>query len=281
MKRAMRIASVIASAAVALLLSVLFTGPSAQASGTAGTAAVSVIHGIPGTPVNVFVNGKSTLSDFKPGTVAGPLDLPAGSYRITVFAASNKKGTGTPVITARASVAAGKNYSLVAHLTESGRPTITPYVNDTSPVAAGKARLVVRHDAAAPTVDVRANGEIAFAGLSNPDQAGADLAAGSIKADVVLAGTDTIAIGPADLALREGTATIVYAVGSAEDKTLGLVTQTIRGLHSAPSGIPAGSGGLLDAGPGTAGWVWTASVVGMLTMLAGGAGLVRVRQNAR
>ena len=55
------------------------------------------MHGIPNTPVNVFVNGKSTIKDFKPGSVAGPLQLPAGSYKVTVFPASNTNGTGTPV----------------------------------------------------------------------------------------------------------------------------------------------------------------------------------------
>jgi uncharacterized protein DUF4397 len=272
-------ALVVASAGAAVLLGSVLTG--GAAAHAAGTAQVSVVHGIPKTPVNVFVNGKSTLANFRPGTVAGPLSLPAGTYKITVFAASNTKGTGTPVISARATVEGGKNYSLVAHLTAGGKPTITPYVNDTSTVAAGKARIIVRHDAAAPAVDVRANGAVAFAGLKNPKQAQADLAAGSVKADVVLAGTDTVAIGPATLDLKEGSATIVYAIGSASDKTLGLVTQTIGGLHSAPTGVPAGTGGRLDAGHGTPGWVWAASVAGVLVMLAGARGASRAVRTAR
>jgi hypothetical protein len=252
------------------------TGP-AQA---ADTAAVSVVHGIPNTPVNVFVNGKSTIKDFKPGSVAGPLQLPAGSYKVTVFPASNTNGTGTPVIQATAAVDAGKNYTLVAHLTTGGKPTLTPYVNDVSTVAAGQARLVVRHDAAAPAVDVRANGKVAFRGLTNPKQSAADLPAGSIKADVVLAGTSTVAIGPATLDLAEGSSTIVYAIGSADDKTLGLVTQSITGLHSAPGGVPAGSGGLLDAQPAMPGWAWTIVFAGMLAATAGATVLVRTARRA-
>jgi hypothetical protein len=261
----------------ALLGSTLLgTGP-AQA---ADTAAVSVVHGIPNTPVNVFVNGKSTLKNFKPGSVAGPLDLPAGSYTVTVFPASNTNGTGTPVIKATASVNAGKNYTLVAHLTTDGKPTLTPYVNDTSMVGAGKARLVVRHDAAAPAVDVRANGKVAFGGLTNPKEAAADLPAGSIKADVVLAGSSTVAIGPATLNLGEGSSTIVYAIGSAKDKTLALVTQTISGLHSAPGGVPAGTGGLLDAQPGMPGWAWAAVLAGLLATSAGVTTLLRTPRRA-
>ena len=85
-------------------------------------------------------------------------------------------------------------------------------------------------------------------GLTNPQQQVLNLPAGTVRADVVLAGTSTVVIGPADVDLTEGTATIVYAVGSAEQKTLGLVVQTISGLHSSPGGVPAGTGGLADDG---------------------------------
>lgn len=250
------------------------------AAGAAETAQVSVVHGIPNTPVNVFVDGKSALAGFKPGTVAGPLALPAGSHTVTIFPASNTNGTGTPVIKASASIEAGRNYSLVAHLTADGKPTLTPFANDVSTVAAGQARLVVRHTAAAPAVDVRANGKVAFADLTNPNEAKADLPAGTISADVVLAGTSNVALGPADLDLKEGTSTIVYATGSATDKTLALVPQTISGLHSAPGGVPAGSGGLADRDAGTPGWAWAAVAGFLLVALSGGAGLYRTARRS-
>ena len=266
MKRLLAAVGVAATVAASALL----WGGSASASAeAAGTASVSVVHGIPNTPVNVFVNGKSTLADFKPLTVAGPLQLPPGTYDVTVFPASDTAGTGTPVIEASATVAAGDNVTLVAHLTAAGKPTITPYVNDVSSIAAGKARLVVRHDAAAPAVDVRANGAVAFPGLVNPKEASADLAAGTIKADVVLAGTSTVAIGPADLNLAEGTETIVYAVGSAADKTLGLVVQTMSGMDSAPGGVPAGTGGQSAAAFDQPGWVAAIAALGVAVALTG------------
>ena len=52
-------------------------------------------------------------------------------------------------------------------------------------------------------VDVRANGDVAFPGLTNPKEAKADLPAGTITADVTLAGTDTVANGPADVELTD------------------------------------------------------------------------------
>ena len=146
-----------------------------------------------------------------------------------------------------AEVPGGANISLVAHLDRGRRADASRRSSTTSAkVAAGKARLIVRHTAAAPAVDVRAGGKPVFEDLTNPKEAKADVAAGTVSADVVLAGTDTVVLGPADLDLSEGTATIVYAIGSAEDKTLDLVAQTINGLHSAPGGVPSGTGGLAD-----------------------------------
>ncbi len=262
------------TATLALSTGLLVTSASAQA---ADMATVSVVHGIPDTPVNVFVNGKATLKDFKPGTVAGPLELASGTYKITVFPASDTAGTGKPVISASATLEAGQNVSLVAHLDAGGAPTLTAFVNDTSAIAAGDARLVVRHTAAAPAVDVRADGKVAFANLTNPQQAMADLPAGSIKADVVLAGTSTVVIGPATLPLPEGADTIVYAIGSASDKNLSLVVQTITGLGGAPSGMPAGTGGTANAVAGEPTPLWLLSIAGLgiTLLLVGGVATVR------
>lgn len=249
------------------------TSPAYAASST-----VSVVHGIPDTPVDVYVNGKKTLDNFKPGDVTGPLTLPAGEYDLALTK------PGEPVDKAilavnDAKVPGGANISLAAHLSADGKPEITPFVNDVSKVGAGKARLIVRHTAAAPAVDVRANGTPVFENLTNPKEAKADVAAGTVKADVVLAGTDTVAIGPADLNLKEGTATIVYAIGSAENKNLTLVAQTISGLHSAPGGVPSGTGG--QAGTGLGIWWYALSGAGMLLLVGGGARAVTARAARR
>src|SRR6478752_6438070 len=206
----------------------------------ADTAEVYVVHGIPGLPVDVYVNGALTLDDFQPETVAGPLDLPAGSYAIAITAA-DAADASAPLLSATADVAGGNSYSLVAHLTADGTPTITPYANDITTISAGQTRLIVRHDAAAPAVDVRAGGTVVLAGVTNPAEGVLNIPAGTVDADVVLAGTDTVALGPASLDLAEGSATFVHAVGSATDGTLALVSFVIPGLHSAPGTGPADS----------------------------------------
>lgn len=263
--------------AAALIAGLLIAGSSlAFGAGTAtaatGDASVTVIHGIPNTPVDVYVDDPTAtnapaLDNFLPGTVTDPIALPAGVHQVTIFA----HGTTTnPVINDSETLPANANVSLIANLNAAGDPVLSPFVNDVSKIPSGKARLVVRHTAAAPAVDVRANEAVVFANLTNGQQASAVLAPGTVQADVVLTGTSTVAIGPAALTLKAGTETIVYAIGSATaaPSTLGLVVQSISGLAAAaPAPAPApgaevNTGGVVQSNASAAPW------------LAGGAGFV-------
>jgi hypothetical protein len=109
-------------------------------------------------------------------------------------------------------------------------------------MAAGESRLIVRHIAAAPAVDVLADGTVIFADVTNPNEGAVVVPAGDYEAAVNLAGTDTTVLGPAPLMLDEGTVTIAYAWGSAEQENLALATQVITDLSTGPEGVPAGGG---------------------------------------
>jgi hypothetical protein len=215
------------------------------------TGTVFVVHGIPDTPVDVYVDGERALDDFQPGTSAGPVSLPAGPHAVAVFPADAEDDSGEPLLEADAELPAGANVTLAAHLTADGEPTLTPFVNDVSDVPAGQARVVVRHTAAAPAVDVLAGGTAVVSGLENPREEALEVPAGTLPAAVAAAGTTDPLIGPADLELGEGTATFVHAVGSLEDDTLDLVVFTVEGLSSPPSAIPSGapSGAPSDPAP--------------------------------
>jgi hypothetical protein len=245
----------ILAAAVAVLLAA-----AAPANAQEGTR-IHLIHGIPDTPVDVEVNGENVIEGFQFGDTE---DLSALAGQ--TLAGVRVKAAGTDEVAIDAGdleLPAEGNVTAIAHLDAEGSPTLTVFNNDTAPVGAGQGRLVVRHTAAAPAVDVRANGAVAFANLSNPNEAQADLPAGTISADVVPAGaTEPVVIGPADLPVAEGASLIVYAVGSLDGGTLQTLTETIDGLGSAPdavnagnSPVPADSGSplpwLLAAGLGT------------------------------
>src|SRR6185437_6955025 len=99
----------------------------------------------------------------------------------------------------------------------------SPFVDGVSSVEAGKARLVVRHTAAAPAVDVLAGGKPVVQGLANGQQKALEVPAGSVSAAVAAAGTTDPVIGPADVNLQEGTATFVHAIGKLDGGKLSLV----------------------------------------------------------
>lgn len=252
------------------------------AVGTAGaqtaTGTVTVIHGVPGLTVDVYVNGELTLEGFAPNTVTDPLELPEGDYDIEVFGEGADPEADDPAITGSATLPAGANASIIAHLSAEGAPMLSVFVNDTSTIASGEARLVVRHTAAAPAVDVLANDDVLFANLANPNEEMADVPAGSYAAAVAAAGTTDPVIGPTELMLDAGNAYFVYAIGSLEDETLGVLTQTISGLGSqetaAPS-VPAAGFGPTEE-PAT--WTWLAAGLGALGVaLLGGSAAAGAR----
>ena len=86
--------------------------------------------------------------------------------------------------------------------------------------------------------------------------------------------SEPVVIGPADLAIADGTSLIVYAVGSLEGDTLGVLTETITGLGSNPSRVDTGNSPI-DDGSNTGLWIAIAAAVGLAT---GGTLLVRARR---
>lgn len=125
----------------------LAAGASAPAMAVdSGKSDLSVLHGVPGLTVDVYVNGVNTLDDSAP--VLGPIDI---------------------------TLAADMSYTAVAHLDAAAAPTVSLFTNDISATAAGEGRLTVRHVAAAPAVDILADGSAVFTSLENPDEVMADL----------------------------------------------------------------------------------------------------------
>jgi hypothetical protein len=269
----------VAAAALALPLGAVALATPAFADGHDAT--VSVLHAIPAGAgadvVDVYAGDTLLIDDFTPGSLE-TLTVPAGTYDLAVFADGEGPGNGAAVLEAAGvEVPAGANATVTANLSADGSPALNVFVNDTSAIAAGETRLTVRHIAAAPAVDITADGGVLFADLTNPNEAVGDVPAGSYEAAVVLAGTDTVVLGPADLDLAEGTNTIVYAWGSAEAGNLALAVQTIDGLGSAPAGVPAGGGSTAAGGliP-----MWSIALMVLAAVIAAGAGMrVAVARN--
>lgn len=214
--------------AVAALLTVGLAAPAEAAPRFPGnTAEVSVLHAVPNTPVDVYLDHKRILNDFKPGTLAGPLNVKAGTHTVTITAATAKNDSKPVIGPAKLTFHAKRSYTVAAHLTPAGAPTASLYLNTIKKTPKGDGRIIVRHTAAAPAVDILANGAVAMKNLKNPHQSKADLPAGTYSVAVALAGTTAPVIGPADVTVKKNTDTIVYAWGSAAQGNLTVAVQTV------------------------------------------------------
>jgi hypothetical protein len=247
------------------------------ASAATGDASLSVFHAVPKVTVDVYLDGKRALDDFTPGMMAGPLSVPAGSHTIAITAGDAADASKPLIGPITVDLAAGGNYTAVAHDKTDGTPTATLFTNDVSRIPAGQGRLIVRHVAAAPAVDVLAGGKAVISGLTNPNEKALVLPAGTVSASVAAAGTTAPVIGPADVAVADGADTIVYAWGSLTDKDLALATQTISGLGTGPGGVPAGNAGLVASNaPMNQGWI-AGGIGGLAVLVAVAAVTIRRR----
>lgn len=228
---------------VALAATLAVLGAGTAAAQTSG-ADVTVVHGVPGLTVDVYVNGNLTLEDFEFGDMAGPLSLPAGSYDVAITAADDT--IDNAVLTQDGiAVTDGLNASIIAHLQEDGSPTISVFVNDTAAIDAGNGRLTVRHTAEAPAVDILlADGTALFTNVTNPNEGTVDVPAAAYDVEIAPtgAGVSASVFSAPGTEVPEGTNRIVYAVGSLAGGTFTLMVQDVTGLGSAPAAVNTGSG---------------------------------------
>lgn len=219
--------ALVATAAVCLI-------PASAAAQDAAT--VTLIHGIPGATVDVVVDGEVVIAGFEPGSTQ---DLSAFAGQTLVNLEVRAAGTEDVVIgpVAEFPVPDAGNWSVVAHLDADGNPTVTPFENNTEATAAGEGRLIVRHTAAAPAVDLVVGDSRPIEGAANGDSAELDLPAGEIAgAQLAPAGGDPIVDAPT-VNLQAGTDLIVYAVGSLDGETFTFYTQEVEvGTESAAGG---------------------------------------------
>jgi hypothetical protein len=213
--------------------------------GTAGaqeaTGTVTIVHGFRGLVADVYLDGTLILESFEPERATDPVQLPAGDHEVEVREAG-AEASSAAAVTGTLSVPAGANLSAVVHLSEDGEPTMTVFNNDVRGVPPGTTRLVVRHAAAAGSVNVSLDDTPLAPDLSNPTEAGREVPAATHRV-AVRAGSEVL-LPPQDVPLQEGTAQYLYLIGSQDDGTVAWITQTVSGLQTAPAGVPTGNSGL-------------------------------------
>jgi hypothetical protein len=253
MKRLLTIAA--ASAAIAVAPSV--------AGAQSATPSISLVHGIPGTTVDLVVDGTVVLDAFAPGSI---VDITSFAGRTLTDVEVVDDDTGDVVIGPIASleVPDSGNWSLVAHLDAGGEATLSQFENNIDELSSGDARLTVRHVAEAPPVDLVVGDERPVTNLANGGSAELELPAGElVDASVALAGGNPV-LEITGVTLAANTNTIVFVVGSADADTLDTVVQIIE-LPGATTTTVAGATTTTVAG------ATTTTVAGATTTTVAGA----------
>jgi hypothetical protein len=235
---------ILAGVGIAALATVGLAAPANAVSPT--TADIWVVHAVPATTVDVYINGALSIEDFAPGTVTPLVDVAPGDYTVDIVPAGDPApAEGAGLITVDADVMAGVSYTLVAHPNAAGDSLlISPFVNDLAAAGAGNASVTVRHTAAAPAVDVVAlPSTVLFPGVTNTQAGTTSVPAGEYDIQVQVAGSSpvAVAIDLPNTALAAGTHYFIHAFGAAG----GPYSPIIFTIGDAPAGVPAGSAGLV------------------------------------
>ncbi len=255
-----------------------------QTTSAQSSADLTLVHGIPGTTVDLSVDGTVVIDAFVPGSLANISSF-AGKTLQNVTVTDD--ATGAVVIGPIASLVVpdSGSHSIVAHLDATGTAVLSTFENNTEPTATGEARLTVRHTAEAPAIDLIVGDQRPIVGATNGQSAELELPDGSLT-DAQVALTGDVAIAEiATLDLAANTNTIVYAVGSVDDDTLDFVVQivdfavttttttTVAGTTTTTNAVPTA----VNTGSPLGGTSSTTLVVVALggLMLAGGAMVAR------
>lgn len=215
-----------------MLTSLIATGT--LAAGAVNAADLTLVHGIDGTdlgldqalPVDIFIDG-TCLPGITFGTIA-TLDVEARRYPVTVRLADAQRPCRGPLAASTLEfVNFGTSTALVAHLDDNQQITLSSFGTDVVATGMDTGRVVVRHTADAPTVDVLANGAPLLTELSNGEQAKGEVPAATYLVAVAPTGETDPVFGPVPLPVNGDTTTVVYAVGSLRNGSFTVLVQEV------------------------------------------------------
>src|ERR1700759_3567107 len=231
-------ASALTAAAAAGGIAAL-AGPAGAQPAQSGDAALTVIHGVPGVTVDVCADGKAAISGFTFNSQKS-LSLPTGRYSLGVVKSGQSCTSANYLTSASATLSSGENASVIAYLNSSGKPALGLYENSLAAVPSGQGRLVLSHNADAPTVKVTAGGTALASSLAPGAPAAGPVPAKTYSGvDVDVASSGAAALSGASVPVTAGADTIVYVVGNSSAKYSAIV-QTIS-LSGMPGSVVTGN----------------------------------------
>jgi hypothetical protein len=221
------------------------TAAAAGASALEDTATLYVVQGLPGSSIDVAVDGKIVATAVQTTDVVGPFAVSTGARTLT-FTDGTGKVVAENVVDARA----GSSSDLVLHLTTAAGapPVVTQFPNDLTGVPSDKASLTVAHTAAVPPADIRVDNKVLFANVANGESLNLVVPAGSYSVDIVPAGENSpVVFGPVNLTVKGGSLNRVYAVGDPTASTMNVAVHVLALPESGsaePTTVDTGTGGI-------------------------------------
>jgi hypothetical protein len=230
------------AAALGLIGIVAVSGVTPAAAGD--TARVRVVHASPDAPaVDVYADGTKVLTNVPYKGSSDYLSVPAGPHNFKVFATGANPASDTAVIDADATLAAGKDYTVVAvGMLADIKPAV--FEDNNAAPAAGKAHVRVIHASPdAPAVDIAVKGgPVLFSNLAFPNAAGpSPVDAGTYDLEVRAAGTTTVALPINGVQVQAGKIYTVLAVGLLNGEPPLEALPIVDDPASAPAPTPAPS----------------------------------------
>ena len=227
--------------ATVVLLAVPLVPP---AHGAPRSAQVTVVQAVPGSDVDVSIDGRPVATGAGVGDVLGPFELDPGEHAVEF------RGTGGVGVESTLDLEAGSSSDVVLHLpAEVGaEPVVHSYLAPTSSIGPGKARVVLAHTATVAPADVEVDGAIVFRNIANGEFAEADVPAGTLQVALLPTGSrNNPILGPVDVTLEARTLSMIYAYGNPRDGSMNVIAHTTR-LEAdgsvAPTTIDTGAAGL-------------------------------------
>lgn len=189
---------------------------------------LTLVHGVPDLLVDITVKGKffgfKTVVEDVPFETVAALVLGFDKYKVQIRAAGADPKSD-PIL--QRSVWIGiRDKAVVAHLDADGAPTMSKFNNTTFLLEDGTSKVVVRHLAEAPKVDVIANDALTLIdGLKNGKQKSVRVPSDTYNVKVAADADNSVVVFDEDLTFNSGEVTIVYAVGSLEGGSFTVLAQ--------------------------------------------------------
>ncbi|MDQ1462613.1 MAG: hypothetical protein QOI08_4097 [Actinomycetota bacterium] len=260
----------------AIFLAVSWVAAPASAA-PAQTGGVRIVHGLRGVVADVYFDGKLLLQTFRPERSTSVLSVPAGTHQVDVRLAA-QPSTSPPALSAKITVTAGQNESAVVHLGANGKPELSVYPDQVGAIPAGQARVIVRHDAAAPPIDVHVDATRVATALANPAQAATQVKAGTYRVSVTKTGTPQELAPAQAVPFAPGSSTDMYLIGSESKATLAwIAVQTVTAGRPLAQ-VQTGDSGLAARGARSGDLIRNVAVLLPLCSLAAVAGAMSRRR---